>query len=141
MRSFKLPIYGTLSLLEAFQQYPGTCVATLAGGADRIADGFAATIIILSRPFLLAIFFCLNILLVHRDFSDARPPDPLPCQSCLNSRDKSFIGSWVADIVLGNPVGEVLRGFMDQEVPQMRFLIVIVLQDNALYVKTMFCLS
>eukprot|EP00904_Undaria_pinnatifida_P008352 jgi/Undpi1/4647/HiC_scaffold_18.g08001.m1 len=44
-----------------------------------------------------------------------RPPDPLPCQSCLNSHDKAFVGSWVAEVVLGNPVGEVLRGFMDQE--------------------------
>eukprot|EP00903_Cladosiphon_okamuranus_P011141 g10515.t1 len=51
----------------------------------------------------------------HRSFDDGRPPDPLPCQSCLNTRDKSFIGSWVSDVVLGNPVGDVLMGFMDQE--------------------------
>lgn len=49
-------------------------------------------------------------------FSNGRPLDPLPCQSCLNSHDKSFIGGWVADVVLGNPVGDVLMGFMDQEV-------------------------
>lgn len=51
-----------------------------------------------------------------RSFADGRPPDPLPCQSCLNSHDKSFVGGWVAEVVLGNPVGDVLMGFMDQEV-------------------------
>ncbi|CAN0505982.1 unnamed protein product, partial [Ectocarpus sp. 12 AP-2014] len=50
-----------------------------------------------------------------RSFPDERPPDPLPCQSCLNTHDKSFVGGWVADVVLGNPVGDVLMGFMDQE--------------------------
>ncbi|CAM9791928.1 unnamed protein product, partial [Ectocarpus fasciculatus] len=50
-----------------------------------------------------------------RSFADERPPDPLPCQSCLNTHDKSFVGGWVADVVLGNPVGDVLMGFMDQE--------------------------
>lgn len=43
-------------------------------------------------------------------------PDPRPCQSCLNTRDTKFLGSWVADVVLGSPVGEVLRGFMEKEV-------------------------
>ena len=51
-----------------------------------------------------------------RSFDDGRPPDPLPCQSCLNTHDKSFVGGWVSDVVLGNPVGDVLMGFMDQEV-------------------------
>ncbi|CBJ32340.1 conserved unknown protein [Ectocarpus siliculosus] len=50
-----------------------------------------------------------------RGFPDERLPDPLPCQSCLNTHDKSFVGGWVADVVLGNPVGDVLMGFMDQE--------------------------
>lgn len=53
---------------------------------------------------------------VFRSFADGRPPDPLPCQNCLNTRDKSFVGGWVSDVVLGNPVGDVLMGFMDQEV-------------------------
>lgn len=53
---------------------------------------------------------------LHRSFAEGRPPDPLPCQSCLNSHDKSFVGGWVADVVLGNPVGDVLMGFMDREV-------------------------
>eukprot|EP00752_Nemacystus_decipiens_P003601 g3320.t1 len=51
----------------------------------------------------------------HPSFADGRPPDPLPCQSCLNTHDKSFVGGWVSDVVLGNPVGDVLMGFMDQE--------------------------
>lgn len=50
-----------------------------------------------------------------RTLAEGRPPDPLPCQNSL-SHDKSLLGGWVADVVLGNPVGEVLRGFMEQEV-------------------------
>lgn len=50
-----------------------------------------------------------------RTLAEGRPPDPLPCQNSL-SQDKSLLGGWVADVVLGNPVGEVLRGFMDEEV-------------------------
>ncbi|CAM9304895.1 unnamed protein product, partial [Pylaiella littoralis] len=51
----------------------------------------------------------------HPSLAEGRPPDPVPCQNCTNSHDKSFVGSWVADVVLGNPVGDVLMGFMDQE--------------------------
>ncbi|CAM9907116.1 unnamed protein product, partial [Ectocarpus sp. 13 AM-2016] len=50
-----------------------------------------------------------------QSFHEEQPADSLPCQSCLNTQDKSFVGGWVADVVLGNPVGDVLMGFMDQE--------------------------
>lgn len=52
---------------------------------------------------------------------DTRPPDPQPCQSYLNTHDKSFLGSWVADVTLGNPVGEVLRGFMEKEARTVQY--------------------
>lgn len=62
--------------------------------------------------------FCVHVRVSRNNggFTDERPPDPRPCQSCLNSHDRSFLGGWVADVVLGNPVGDVLMGFMDQEV-------------------------
>ncbi|CAM9095385.1 unnamed protein product, partial [Phaeothamnion confervicola] len=41
--------------------------------------------------------------------------NPLPCGDCRNTKDIAYLGGWVSDVATTNPIGPVLRYFLQEQ--------------------------